>query len=156
MNVRNQKETIAKLFKVGIYRVKFDPQKIPEIKEAITKSDLRSLVSSKAIMIKKKQGHSKSRSRKIKIQKRKGRRKGIGSRKGVKTARLSQKDLWISRIRAQRGFIKSLKKSSLITKQTYRDLYRKTKSNRFRSIRLIKLYLGESNLINKNATKKKN
>jgi len=155
MNVRNQKRMIAKLMKVGKDRVKFDIEKLPEIKEAITKADLRFLLSSGAIKIQQKTGHSKVRSRKIKIQKSKGRRKGIGTRKGRKTARLPRKDFWMSKTRSQRSFIKLLKQKNLISKQTYRDVYHKIKSNRFRSIRLIKLYIEENNLFNKNATKKK-
>jgi len=155
MNVRNQRRIVAKLFNVGIGRVKLDPTKLAEIKEAITKADLKSLISTGAISIDKKKGHSKARSRKIKIQKAKGRRKGIGSKKGRKTARLPQKKFWMASIRAQRKFIKQLKSQGILTKSVYRDIYHKIKSNRFRSIRLIKLYLEDNNLTNKNATKKK-
>ncbi|MEK6951589.1 MAG: 50S ribosomal protein L19e [Nanoarchaeota archaeon] len=155
MNVRNQRRIVARLFNVGINRVKLDPSKLAEIKEAITKADLKSLISAGAISINKKKGHSKARSRKIRIQKAKGRRKGIGSKKGKKTSRLPQKKFWMAGIRAQRKFIKHLKNKGVITKPVYRDIYHKTKSNRFRSIRLIKLYLEDNNLTNKNATKKK-
>ncbi|MBI2499258.1 50S ribosomal protein L19e [Candidatus Woesearchaeota archaeon] len=155
MNVRNQRRVVARSFNVGIDRVKLDPGKLTEIKEAITKADLKSLISTGAISIIKKKGHSKVRSRKIKIQKSKGRRKGIGSKKGRKTSRSPRKKFWMASIRAQRKFIKQLKTKGVITKPVYRDIYRKTKSNRFRSIRLIKLYLEDNNLTNKNATKKK-
>ncbi len=155
MNVRNQKRIIAQILNVGKDRVKLDPERLSEIKEAITKSDLRSLISSGAVKKMQKTGHSKARSRKIKIQKRKGRRQGSGTRKGKRTARLPRKEIWILKTRSQRKFIKSLKQNSLVAQQTYRDLYRKIKSNRFRSIRLIKLYLEENNLFNKNEVKKK-
>ncbi len=156
MNVSHQKKLIARAIGIGKERVKIDPEKLADIKEAITKADLRSLISSGAIKIKQKTGHSKSRSRKIKIQKGKGRRKGQGTRKGRRTARLPKKAFWMLKTRSQREFIKSLKERKLITKQTYRDLYHKIKSNRFRSIRLIKIYIGENKLLTKNAIKKKN
>ncbi|MEK6934476.1 MAG: 50S ribosomal protein L19e [Nanoarchaeota archaeon] len=156
MNIKNQRRVASKLLKIGKKRVKFDIEKLAEIKEAITKSDLRSLIAKKIIKSKKQKGHSRVRSRKIKRQKKKGQRKGPGSRKGKQTSRLSRKKRWMIKVRAQRKFIKSLRGNKKITSQVYNDIYNKIKSNRFRTTRLIKLYLEENKLVNKNAIQKKN
>ena len=81
------------------------------------------------------------------VQKRKGRRKGIGSRKGKFTARLKPKKTWMSKIRVQRDFLKELKLKKLINNQNYRNLYLKAKGGFFRNKRHLKTYVNERGLI---------
>ena len=147
MNVKTQKRIVHSLFKVGKKRIKFNIEKLSEIKEAITKRDIKGLVSKEAIKINQKTGSSKSRSRKILTQKRKGRRKGIGSRKGKVTARLKPKKAWMGKIRIQRAFLKELKNKKLINTENYRDLYLKSKGGFFRNRRHLKTYINERGLI---------
>ncbi len=155
MNVKNQKKLAARLLKVGKRRIVFDSAKLTEIKEAITKKDLRALIAGKSVKLKPLKSHSRSRTRKVIIQRRKGRRKSKGSKKGSKYAKITRKRQWMDRIRTQRKFIKSLKSKNLISKRNFRDVYYKVKSNRFRNIRLIKLYMDENKLIEKNDIQKK-
>ena len=79
----------------------------------------------------------------------------MGSRKGKRTARLPKKKEWVLKVRSQRRFINALKDKNLLSNKNYRDLYSKIKSNRFRNIRLIKLYIEENKLIQKNEIQKK-
>jgi large subunit ribosomal protein L19e len=146
MNLRKQKTLAAKILKIGKKRVFLDPEKFSEIKEAITRSDIKSLIVSKTIKGKQKVSTSKSGSRKLLKQKRKGRRKGSGSKKGKKTARLTKKRKWINKVRIQREFIKVLKDKKLITLPTRRILYRKIKGGFFRSKGHLKTYLTENKL----------
>ena len=141
-----QKRVTASLLGVGMKRIWFDPNRLEEIKEAITKSDLRSLIKDKAIQIKHKRGISSSRIKKTKLQKKKGRRKGEGSRKGKRTARLSSKREWILNVRLQRNFINYLKNKKIISIKAYGMLRSKIKGGFFRSKRHIKLFLEEHNL----------
>jgi len=92
---------------------------------------------------------SKYRARKIKHQKRKGKRKGVGSRKGTAKARTPKKKVWMSKVRTQRSFIKKLKLKKRIKSETYKKLYHMIKGNFFRSKRHIKIYLEEHNLFKK-------
>lgn len=147
MNLGRKKEIAANILNVGKKRITIDSTRLPEVKGAITKTDLRSLIVRKIIKIKPMKGHSRAHANKIRLQKRKGKRKGRGSRKGSSNAILSKKERWMARVRSQRKFIKTLKNKKLITRADYRDLYSKIKNNRFRTIRLIKLYLGEQKII---------
>lgn len=147
MTLLTQKRLAAGVLKVGETRVRFDPGRLSEIEEAITKNDIRRLVGLGAVYRVPAKGVSRSRARKIMIQKRKGRRAGPGSRKGSSTARKPRKKQWIETIRAQRKYLKKFRAASLITKQIYRDLYRKSKGGYFRSARHIRLYMEEHNLI---------
>ena len=144
-----QRRLAAQVLKCGENRVKFDPDKLSEIKEAITKADVRSLARNGSIF--KTRVHNTSRfwRRKIKIQKSHGKRKGFGSRKGKKTARQNPKRTWINKIRLQRNFIKSLRDKKSIESSAYHELYMKSKGGFFRSLRHLKLYTVERGLIKK-------
>ena len=94
-DLRNQRRMAASLLKCGIHRVWMDQDRLDEIAKAVTKDDVRILINGKAIKSRQKEGISKGRKRYIMQQKRKGRRKGHGSRKGAKFARLPRKQQWI-------------------------------------------------------------
>ncbi|MBU1245599.1 MAG: 50S ribosomal protein L19e [Nanoarchaeota archaeon] len=147
MKVNNQKRIAADVLKCGVNRVWFDESRLDEIKEAITKADIRRLIGDKAIKAKPLQSTSRAHARKILEQKRKGRRKGSGKRKGKRTARLSDKVVWMIKVRLQRNFIKELRDKKLIAPGNYRILYRKVKGGFFRSKRHIKLYITENKLV---------
>lgn len=132
--------------KVGLDRVKFDPERLPDIKEAITKADLRGLINDHAIIILPKRGTSRVRARKTLVQKRKGRRAGRGSKKGKKRSTLTKKRAWINKVRIQREFIKNLRDKKLILTTTYRQTYRRISGGFFRSRNHIKIYLQEQGL----------
>ncbi len=155
MNLKTQKRLAAQILKIGKGRVWFDPSRLDEIKEAITNADLRSLIKDSAIQKRPEKSISRFRVRKNLVQKRKGRKQGLGSRKGKKTARLSAKRLWMNRIRAQRNLLSSLKEKSLIENKTFRDLYKKSKGGFFRSRQHIMLYLNENKLFLNNKDGKK-
>ncbi len=149
MKLTTQKRLAMQVLNVGRNKVLFDKDRLDEIKEAITKADIRSLISNNAIRAKPKIGTSRVRARKRITQRRKGRQKGEGKRKGKRTARLSRKEAWMISIRNQRELLKKLKEKELISPQIYRSLYKKSKGGFFRSRRHIKLYLQEHNLVTK-------
>jgi large subunit ribosomal protein L19e len=149
MNLTTQKILACKLLGCSKKRVRFDPERLDEIKESITKADIGSLIKDKAIYKVASFGISKSRARKRMLQKRKGNRKGFGSRKGSDTARLPSKDEWMNKIRAQRDLMHRLRSKKIISDDVYKMLYKKSQSGFFRSKRHIKLYLEEHELANK-------
>ncbi|MEK6839491.1 MAG: 50S ribosomal protein L19e [Nanoarchaeota archaeon] len=146
MRLTSQRRIAAQVMKCGQGRVWFDNARMEEIKQAITKADIRHLIHDKAIQKRPKVSISHGRFRKNLIQKRKGRQRGMGSRKGKKTARKNMKQDWAHRIRIQRGFLKLLRDKELIKTETYHMLYKKAKGGFFRSKRHIKLYLEEHKL----------
>lgn len=147
MKLKMQKRLAADVLKCSEKRVLFDETRLEQIKEAITKEDIRDLIAGGAIIKKQKKGVSKSGARYILVQKSKGKRKGHGSRKGKKGARLSRKRKWVVSVRAQRDFLKRLREGSLINYNSYKTLYRKSKGGFFRSVRHIKIFIQEHNLM---------
>lgn len=161
MNLKTQKKLAASILKCSQKRVKIDLKRLEELgvtledfKQAITKADIKGFVNDKIIKVEQKKGTSRFWARKNRAQKIKGKRKGHGSRKGRKTARTPSKREWIIRIRLQRRFIKRLVESGIIDKQTYHQLYLKSKGGFFRSKRHIQLYIDEHKLAKRIGNKK--
>lgn len=140
MDLYSQKKLAAKALKVGKNRIKLHPELSDKLKEAITRFDLRKLKGT-AITVDPIKGISKARAQKAKEQKRKGRRKGPGSKKGAKYSRISKKELWMNKVRIQREFIKELKSKSILSNEEYRKIYRMISGGFFRSKAHLKLHI---------------
>ena len=80
-NLKTQKRLAAEILGVGIHRVKFMPDRLDEIKEAITRKDIEELIKDKAIVKKPVKGYKRRAGRKRQERKRKGRKRGPGKRK---------------------------------------------------------------------------
>ncbi len=146
MELTLQKRLAASLLRCSPKRVVFNTEQLTEIKEAITKGDIRSLIKQGTIHAVQKIGISRHRAKERQQQRKKGRQRGHGSRKGTKNARLSQKGQWMDKVRLQRAFIKGLRDNERIPVNTYHILYRKVKGGFFRSLRHVKLYMEENKL----------
>ncbi len=147
MTTKIQKRLAGSISKRSPKKVKLDPARIDDIKEAITRADVRALIHDGAIRLEQDTGISRGRAKKADNQKAKGRRRGQGSRKGAATARLQSKRTWMNKVRLQRSFLKELKSNGKIPTETFTDLYMKSKGGFFRSLRHMKLYLTEHKLI---------
>jgi large subunit ribosomal protein L19e len=149
MDLRLQKRLAGKVLKTSTKNVKINPANAADVKEAITKTDIRGLISRGAIVAKPIRSVSRGRARYAKAQRSKGRRRGHGSRKGKFGARLERKTQWMRLIRLQRRFLKELKEKQIVSNKVFYELYAKAKGGFFRSKRHIKLYIEEHNLANK-------
>ncbi|MGB9683951.1 MAG: 50S ribosomal protein L19e, partial [Candidatus Bathyarchaeales archaeon] len=100
----------------------------------ITREEIRKLIHEGVIKPLKEKGVSRARARLVHEKKKKGLRRGSGSRSGAGKARISKKEAWMKRVRALRKRLRELKDSKIITESTYRELYSMVKSGRFESI----------------------
>ncbi|MCX6741611.1 MAG: 50S ribosomal protein L19e [Candidatus Pacearchaeota archaeon] len=133
-----QKRMAAKALNVGENKVWFDPERISEIKEAITQQDIIDLIKDKAIKRKPHVGR-KRRAGKINLKRRKkGRRRGPGHIKKV----INKKD-YIYRIRKLRSFLKSLKDINKINNEEYRKTYTLLKAGMLKNKKAITEYIKE-------------
>jgi len=140
-DLRNQRRMAASLLKCGINRVWMDHDRVDEIAKAVTKEDIRILINGKAIKKLQTKGISGARRKHAESQKKKGRRRGHGSRKGAKYARLPRKERWIKTIRPIRADLKVLRDENKIDRSVYRKYYRKAKGGEFRSKHHLKTHL---------------
>ncbi len=140
-DLRNQRRMAADILKCGKNRVWMDEDRLDEIAKAVTKEDVRVLIKGGAVKAKQKKGISSGRKKYVASQKTKGRRKGHGSRKGAKYARLPRKRRWIKTIRPLREYLKELRDTEQIDRSTYRLYYRKSKGGEFRNRHHLKTHL---------------
>ena len=94
MDVKTQRRIAAKILKVGVNRVKIDPESLPDVALAITREDVRRHIDDGDIGKRKVKGISRGRAKAVAAKKKKGQRIGPGSRKGPKYSRLSSKERW--------------------------------------------------------------
>ncbi|MGF3522388.1 MAG: 50S ribosomal protein L19e [Candidatus Bathyarchaeia archaeon] len=140
-NLTNQRRLAAEIMKVGRNRVWIDPTRISDVESAITREEIRKLVHEKVIATLPIQGVSRGRAKTIQAKKRRGRRKGPGSKSGTPRAVISKKDAWMTKIRSLRRRLRELKNSRIITESNYRELYMIAGSGRFSSIADLERYI---------------
>jgi len=146
MMLKLQKRLAADVMGCSPKRVVFDPSKLEDIKEAITKTDIRLLIGDGTISMLPKKGVSRGRANKIKLQKRRGLRRSAGSRKGKASARTPRKQAWVKKIRALRAFIAELREKELISPEDCKRVYMMAGGGFFRSIQHIKIFLTERDM----------
>ena len=147
MNLTTQRRLAASILKVGLNRVWIDPERLEEVSLAITREGVKQLINDGAIKAKPKKGISSYRSKKIKEQKAKGKRKGRGSIKGAKKARTPKKKAWMTTIRALRKDLKEMREEEVIDATTYRKLYKMAKGGAFRSKSYMRNYARDHDML---------
>lgn len=132
MNLRNKKELAAKTFNVGKSRIVFVLERMDEIKEALTKEDIRTLHQEGAILIKDVKG------RKVQIKKKK--KRSVGNvRKKVNR----RKQDYVIITRKLRGFAKELKNQGRLSHDEVKEIRKKIRNKDFKSKASLKAYIGE-------------
>ena len=152
-DLKSQKRMASKALKCGVSRVFIEPSRINDAAEAITMHDIRALIKDGIIKTLPKKGASSFRKKKTAAQKKKGRRKGFGSRKGHVAG--SKKRKWMSSIRALRKQLKELRDSGKIERSAYRKLYYKSKSGFFRSRSHMMIYIERNDMMKKKESSEK-
>lgn len=125
MNLKNKKRLIARVLGVGIGRVVL-PGEMEQIKEAITRQDIKDLEKQGVIKIREMKGRKK----KIKT----GKRKGEGSIK----RKIKKRKNYVIITRKLRKYVKSLK--NRIGKEEYYNLTKKMKTGIFLDLSHLKEY----------------
>ena len=133
VNIAKKRELVARILNVGANRVRFEPDRLEDIADSITRENIRSLVKSGAIWTIQHKGSSRGRAiKKRSVWKVHG--KGPGSKKGKKTARVGKKEVYVVRTRSMRYHLKVNKERKDITNDRYWDLYRKINGGQVRSL----------------------
>lgn len=133
VNIAKKRELVARILGVGANRVRFEPDRLEDVADSITRDNIRSLVKSGAIWTVQSIGTSRGRAaEKQSVWKVHG--KGPGSKKGKKTARVGKKEVYVVRIRSMRYHLKVLKDRKDITNEVYWNLYKKVNGGQVRSL----------------------
>ncbi|MCS7386273.1 MAG: 50S ribosomal protein L19e [archaeon GB-1867-005] len=143
LTLRTVRRLAADILGVGENRVWIDPENLDKVAEAMTREDVKILIRQGLIKARPEKSISRARIRMKREKKKRGRRRGPGSRKGPTIRR---KELWMIKVRAQRKFLKMLRKRRIINRTVYRKLYMMVKGGAFDSTSQIKTYIREHGL----------
>ncbi len=128
-----QRKLAARILKIGKTRIWFDPEHMPEVKNAITAMDIRKMIS---------HGYIKRTKEKLKYPTKIGSTKRTpGRTKGKSGAIYNKKRRWINTVRSLRVMIKELKTTGKINQEIYKKTYMLIKGGSFRSRAHLKLHL---------------
>ena len=142
VNLKSKKQLVSRIMGVGVNRVRFDSEHLDDIADAITRDDIRSLMTANTITIKSFTGTSRGRAKIKKIQKSK-RGTGQGSKKGRKGARVGKKEVYVAKVRALRRRLKVVKDRKEITNKEFWELYKKIGGNTVRNIAHLRTLIEE-------------
>ena len=129
-NLANKKRLAAKTLNVGKNRIHFNSDNLAELKEAITKQDIRELYSEGIITIKPIKGRRKIIRRKTK--------RGPGK---IRRTINKRKQIYVKITRKLRSYLKGLKRIGAIEPTLYSKLRKKIRMREFRSKAHLKEYL---------------
>ena len=122
MKLGKKKSLAARTLKIGKSRIVFLRSRLEEIKEAITKQDIKDLVKEEAIIIKEISGKRKSEKKK--------KTRGTGKiRKKVNV----RKRTYVIMTRKLRRYVAEMKKQGKLTKEEATEIRKKIRNRQFKS-----------------------
>jgi len=133
----------AKVLNCGANKIWFNPEALEKVKSVMTKEDVKALIKDGVVKKKNRNFQSKGRARILQAKKAKGRKRGFGSRRGLKTARSEKKLRWIGKVRALREELLKLENENpkAVEKTGYRKLYKLIKGNFFKGRRYLDAFV---------------
>ena len=142
VNLKAKKRLAARVTGVGVHRIRFDTDHLDDIADAITRENIRSLITANTIKIKSFTGTSKGRAHDKKAQKNK-RGTTQGSKQGRKGARVGKKEVYVAKVRALRRLLKIAKDRKDLTNPEFWTLYKKVGGNTVRNKAHLRLLMEE-------------
>ncbi len=128
MNLNKKRELAARTLNIGKDRIIFNIHRLDEIKDSLTKQDIRDLLDSGAIMLRDKKGAKK-------IVRRKSRRHAGSIRMKVR----NRKAKYVMLTRKLRSYIYELKRKENLSKENYMTLRKEIRAKIFKD----KVHLNE-------------
>jgi len=142
VNLKTKRQLVSRILGVGVDRIKFDPNYLDDVTDAITRDNIRSLITANVIEIKPIKGTSRGRAYFKKSQHKKRSTKQ-GSKKGRKGARIGKKEVYVKRIRAMRHQLSVSKARKEITNESYWKLYKQVSGNQVRNLAHLRSLIEE-------------
>ena len=142
VNLKAKKRLASRVTGVGVHRIKFDSDHLDDVADAITRENIRSLITANTIQIKSFTGTSRGRAQHKKDQKNK-RGTGQGSKQGRKGARVGKKEVYVAKVRSLRRLLKISKDRKDITNPEFWGLYKKVGGNTVRNKAHLRLLMEE-------------
>ena len=131
MNLSKKKSLASKTLKVGKAKIVFLLSRLDEIKEAITKQDIRDLKKEGAIIVKEPKGRKKN----IK----KNKKRGPGK---IKKKVNKRKQEYVIMTRKLRKYTAEMKKQGKLSREEIKEIRNRIRNRKFKSKAHLKEYIG--------------
>ncbi len=132
MNLGKKKSLAARALQVGKDRIAFVQERIEDIKEAITKQDIKDLNKDGAIVVKEVSGRKKVEGRRN--------RRGPGK---IKKKVKKRKEEYVIMTRKLRFYTEQMYKQGKISREEKIDIRKKIRNKKFKSKANLKQYIQE-------------
>lgn len=142
VNLKAKKRLASRVIGVGVHRIKFDSDHLDDVADAITRENIRSLITANTIQVRPFTGTSRGRAQDKKDQKNK-RGTGQGSKQGRKGARVGKKEVYVKKVRSLRRLLKIAKDRKDITNPEFWTLYKKVGGNTVRNKAHLRLLMND-------------
>lgn len=129
MNLGKKKILSARTLKIGKDRVQFITSRLEDIKQALSKADIRDLFKDGAIKIKPIKGKKKLIKRK---------RRGPGK---IKKKINKRKQEYVKSTRKLRAYVAELKKKNELSPEEVKEIRKKIRNRDFKSKAQLKIYI---------------
>jgi large subunit ribosomal protein L19e len=137
-NLKTQKRIAARVLGVGETRIWVNPAAAVDIAQAMTRDDIRGLIEQGLIQVTPAKVQTRARAKERVKREKKRHGVGHGKRKGGKGGRMPSKTRWITKVRAQRRFLRGLKETDAIPSKVYRAYYLKAKGGIYATLKQLK------------------
>ncbi len=127
MNLEKKRALASRALNIGKNRISFNPERLNEIKDSLTKQDIRDLVSSRAILIKEIKGRKQNEKRKTR------RREG-----SIKQRNIDTKGEYMLLTRKLRSYLLHQRSRGLIPQELFLKVRKEIKSSSLRSLSHLK------------------
>lgn len=131
MKLEKKKALAAKTLGVGKDRIVFNAHRLNEIKESITKQDIRDLYANGAIMLKPIKGRRTNNE--------KGKRRRAGS---VRMRVKNGKRTYVVLTRKLRAYVRELEGHGKLTREQHKTIRKEIRASKFRSKSHLKEHIG--------------
>jgi len=131
MNLKKKKSLAVRTLNIGRERIVFLKSRLEDIKEALTKQDIRDLKKDGAILVKEVKGRRK-------VKKKKTRRSTGNIKKKVNT----RKQDYVIMTRKLRRYVAEMKKQGKLSPEEIKDIRNKIRNKIFKSKAHLKTYIG--------------
>lgn len=131
MNLRTKKQLVIRTLKVGKERIVFLPSRLNEIKDAITKQDIRDLKKEGVIIVKEVKGRKK-------VEK-KSKKRGVGK---IKKKVNKRKQEYVVMTRKLRKYASEMQKQGKLSKEDVSEIRKKIRNRIFKSKAHLQTYIG--------------
>jgi len=133
MKLEKKKALAARALNVGTKRIVFNAKRLSELKEAITKQDMKDLKEGGAISLSEKQGHKTHKKRKT--------RRRTGS---IKKKPKTRKQDYVKLTRKLRKHLTNLSNRGNLEKEKHKEIRKEIRTKSFRSLSQMKERLSGS------------